>query len=175
MPAGLHFALFSNKTLVTHDYENNPAVTEATVYTLLNYLIKRQQYSHIILDIQCDDRNILKAILNSGCPIDKLAVVLNQDPHALATTGILITTLARSRNSSLVASGEFIVNRFNSAVPMTIAKFEKALHLGSSQFSKISEDSTGYLSASQAALPYLLNRGRFALEHQALASKLVGA
>jgi len=173
LPAGLHFMLFSNDTLVTHDYDNNAGVTEATIYTLLNYLIKRQQYSHIVLDIQCDDRRMLQAILNSGCPIDKLAMVINQDVHTLATAGVLITTLSRARASSLIAGGEFVINRYNPAVSMTTTKIEKLLHLGSLQFSKISEDSTGYLSASQSGLPYVINRGRFAAEYDSLRIKLV--
>ena len=173
LPAGLHFMLFSNETLISHDYDNNVGLTEATIYTLLNYLIKRQQYSHIILDIQCDDRRMLQSVLNSGCSIDKLVMVMNQDVHTVATAGILITTLSRARAASLVAGGEFIINRYNPAVSMTTTKIEKMLHIGSSQFSKISEDSTGYLSASQAALPYLINRGRFASEYDSLRNKII--
>lgn len=173
LPAGLHFMLFSNDTLVSHNYENNTALSEATIYTLLNYLIKRQQYSHIILDIQCDDRRMLQAVLNSGCNIDKLAVVTSQDPHALATTGILITTLSRARMASLVANGEFVVNRYNPAASMTVSKIEKMLHIGNTQLSKISEDSTGYLSASMSALPYIINKGRFAVEYDNLRNRLV--
>lgn len=174
LPAGLHFMLFSNKSLVTHDYANNNDLSEATIYTLLSYLIKRQQYSHIILDIQCDDHKMLQAILNSGYPVDKMIMVMTQDSHAIATAGILITTLSRARAASLVANGEFIVNRYNPAVSMTVSKIEKALHLGSTQFSRISEDSTGYFSANQAALPYVVNRGRFTMEYDSLRNKLIG-
>lgn len=175
LPAGLHFMLFSNKSLVNHTYEKNTNLSEATIYTLLSYLVKRQQYSHIILDIQCDDYKMLQAILNSGYPIDKMMMVMTQDSHAIATAGILITTLSRARAASLVANGEFVVNRYNPAVSMTIPKIEKALHLGCSQISKISEDSTGYYSANQAALPYVINRGRFATEFDNLRNKLSGA
>ena len=80
---------------------------------------------------------------------------------------------SRARAASLVAGGEFIINRYNPAVSMTTTKIEKMLHIGSSQFSKISEDSTGYLSASQAALPYLINRGRFASEYDSLRNKII--
>ena len=93
---------------------------------------------------------MLQSVLNSGCSIDKLVMVMNQDVHTVATAGILITTLSRARAASLVAGGEFIINRYNPAVSMT-----------------------GYLSASQAALPYLINRGRFASEYDSLRNKII--
>lgn len=173
LPAGLHFMLFSNESLVSGSYAKNHAITEATLYTLLGYLTKRQQYSHVILDVQCDDDRFLQCVLSSGFQIDKLCMVMNQDPHAVSTAGLLITKLSRARAASLVAGGEFIINRFNPNAPITVQKIEKMLHIGSAQISKYSEDSAGYLSASGAGLPYMLNRGRFWMEHDVLRNKIV--
>lgn len=164
LPAGLHFMLFSNESLLNHSYEQNCFLTEATIYTFLGYLTKRQQYSHIILDIQCDDHRLLQSILNSGYPIDKLCMVMTQDPHALMTAGNLITTLSRAHVSSLVASGEFVINRYNPNADTNQKKIESMLHIGAAQISKFSEDSDGYLAAIHAGLPYLLNKGRHWME-----------
>lgn len=172
LPPGLHFLLMSNQSLVSRSYEKNPLLTEAAVYTLLSYLSKRQQYSHIILDIQCDDMRLFQCLLNSGYPIDKLCLTLSQDPHALASAGYQITSISRAHASSLVAGGEFIINRFNAGAPITQQKVEKMLRLGPKQISRCSEDSTGYLAAANAGIPYLLNKGRYWMEYDVLRGKI---
>lgn len=172
LPAALHFMLPSNESLVTHSYEKNPLITEATIYTLLSYLAKRQQYSHIILDIQCDDFNMIKSIVNSGYQIDKLCIVLTQDSHAIVSTGTQITMLSRAHASSIVAGGEFIINKYNPHAPIPQKKIEQMLHISSAQVSKLSDDSIGYLSASNAGLPYLLNGGQSWMEYDVLRTKI---
>jgi len=172
MPAGLHFMLFSNESLVNHSFAKNLLVTEATVYTMLSYLTKRQQYSHVVLDVQCDDEQMLSSILNSGYQIDKLCIVMTQDPHAVATAGVQITNLSRAHASSLIAGGEFIINRYNSSAPIQQKKIEQMLHLGAAQITRITEDTTGYYAAASAGLPYLLNKGHNWMEYDALRSKI---
>lgn len=173
LPAGLHFLLFSNESLVKRSYQTNPYVTEANIYTFLSYLARRLQYTHIVLDVRCDDTRLLNCIINSGYQVNKLCVTLSQDPHAVAATGMLITTLARARASSLIASGEFIVNRFNPSIPVPLQRIEKLLRLNSGQLSKINEDSSGYYTAAHAALPYLQNNGRFRLDYDTLRNKII--
>lgn len=172
LPAGLHFLLFSNESLVKHSFQNNPHVTEANIYTFLSYLTKRLQYSYIILDIRCDDSRILSCLVNSGYQINKLCVTLSQDPHAVASAGSLIKMLAQAHASSLVAAGEFIINRFNPSIPVPVQKIERLLRLTSGQITKINEDSSGYYSAAHAALPYLQNNGRFRMDFDSLRSKI---
>lgn len=172
LPAGLHFMLFSNESLVKRSYQNNPYITEANIYTLLSYLAKRLQYTHIVLDIRCDDRKLLHSIVNSGYQINKLCITLSQDPHAIASAGTLITSLAKAHAASLVATGEFIVNRFNPSIPVPLKKIEKLLRLNSSQISKVNEDSSGYYAAAHAALPYLQNNSRFWLDYDSLRNKI---
>ena len=172
LPAGLHFLLFSNESLVKHTYSSNPFVTEANIYTFLSYLTKRLQYSYVVLDVRCDDNRLLSCIVNSGYQVNKLCVTLSQDPHAVSSAGTLITTLARAHASNLVAGGEFIVNRFNPSVSVSLAKIEKLLRLTSGQMSKIGEDSSGYITAAQMALPYIQNNGRFRQECETLREKI---
>lgn len=172
LPAGLHFLLPSNKSLINRSFFRNPMVTESTIYTLLNYLSKRQQYGHIILDVQCDDFRTQECLLNSGYPIDKMCVVLTQDTHAAASAGILISNLARSHASSLVAGGEFVINRYNPNAPVTSKKIEHFLHISASQIYRFSEDTSGYLAANHAGIPYLLNKGSFWMEHDKFRSKI---
>lgn len=173
LPRGLHFLLFSNESLVKRSYEGNPHLTEASLYTLLSYLVRRQQYSHIILDVQCDDRRLLSCLINSGYQIDKLCVTLSQDPHAVVSAGSLITTLSRAHASSLIVGGEFIVNRFNSSIPVHLPKIEKLLHLRPGQISKVNEDSAGYFAAAHAAMPYLQNNGSFRMDYESLREKII--
>ena len=172
LPAGLYFLLFSNESLVKHTYSSNPFVTEANIYTFLSYLTKRLQYSYVVLDVRCDDNRLLSCIVNSGYSVNKLCVTLSQDPHAVSSAGTLITTLARAHASNLVAGGEFIVNRFNPSVSVPLAKIEKLLRLTSGQMSKIGEDSSGYITAAQMALPYIQNNGRFRQEYETLREKI---
>jgi len=172
LPAGLHFMLFSNESLVKHTYQANPYITEANVYTFLSYLTKRLQYSHVVLDVRCDDNRLLSCIVNSGYQVNKLCVTLSQDPHAIASTGTLITTLAKAHASGLVASGEFIVNRFNPSIPVPLQRIEKLLRLNGGQISKINEDSSGYYSAAHDALPYLQNNSRFWMDYDSLRKKI---
>lgn len=143
LPAGLHFMLFSNRSLVEDSYDKNPLVSEASVFTLINYLIRQQKYSYVILDVQCDDQRLLNCIYNSGLKIDKLCMVLTQDTHALATAGKQIISMSRSHMSSLVANGEFIINRYNPSLPITQKKIETMLHITPTQITKIPEDSVG--------------------------------
>jgi predicted nucleic acid-binding Zn-ribbon protein len=173
LPPGLHFMLFSNASLDSHAYERNHQVNEASLYTLLSYLTKRQQYSHIILDVQAHDHRLLDALLNSGYPIDKLCMVLSQDPHAVVSAGTMISRFSQARAASLVAGGEFIINRFNPSAPLPPAKIEKALRVSPSQVTKLNEDSSGYLTAAKEGLPYLLNKGRFWMEFDALREKIL--
>jgi len=172
LPAGLHLMLFSNESLVNRSYESNPLLTEAGLYTLLNHLAKRQKYSHVILDVPCDDFRLFRCLLNCGYPIDKLCMTLTQDAHAVASAGKLITVLSRAHAASLVAGGEFLINRYNPNAPITQQKIEKMLHLGAAQISRFSEDSTGHLTASSAGLPYVVQKGRFCAEYDALRGKI---
>lgn len=172
LPAGLHFMLFSNNSLVNKTYEKNSLITEATIYTLLSYLAKRQQYSHIIVDIQCDDYRLQESILNSGYQFDKLCMVMTQDPHAVASAGVQITNLSRAHASSLVASGEFIINKFAPNAPITQRKIEQMLRIGAAQVTKLTEDTNGYLGAAGVGLPYLLNSGHHWMEYDVLRSKI---
>lgn len=175
LPAGLHFLLFSNQTLVSHSYEKNSLVTEATLYTLLSYLLKRQQYTHIIVDIQCDDYRTQESLLKSGFQFEKLCVVLTQDPHAVASVGIQITNLAHAHASSLVAGGEFIINKFAPTAPITQRKVEQILRISSGQITRLSEDTNGYLTAAGVGIPYFLNSGHHWMEYDVLRTKLCPA
>jgi len=172
LPAGLHFMLFSNHSLVSHTYEKNPLVTEATLYTLLSYLSKRQQYSHIIVDLQCDDFWTQENLLMSGFQFDKLCLVLTQDPHAVAAAGVQITNLSRAHASSMIAGGEFIINKFAPGAPTTQRKIEQILRLNSGQITRLSEDTNGFLTAAGAGIPYFLNSGHHWMEYDVLRAKL---
>lgn len=172
LPAGLHFMLFSNQSLVSHTYEKNPLITEATLYTLLSYLVKRQQYSHIIVDIQCDDFRTQESLLMSGYQFDKLCIVLTQDPHAVASAGIQITNLSKAHASSLIAGGEFIINKYAPNAPITQKKIEQILRVGSAQITKLSEDTNGFLTAAAAGIPYMLNSGHHWMEYDVLRAKI---
>lgn len=172
LPAGMHFMLFSNQSLVSHTYEKNSLVTEATLYTLLSYLSKRQQYSHIIVDIQCDDFRTQESLLKSGFQFDKLCLVLTQDPHAVASAGIQITNLSNAHASSLIAGGEFIINKYAPNAPITQRKIEQILRIGSGQVTKLSEDTNGFLSAASAGIPYFINSGHHWMEYDVLRAKI---
>jgi len=172
LPAGLHFMLFSNKSLVENSYEKNPLVSEASIFTLVNYLIRQQKYSYIILDVQSDDQRLLNCIYNSGLNIDKLCMVLTQDAHALSTAGAQIVAMSRSHLPSLVANGEFIINRYNPGIPMTQKKIETMLHINPNQITRIPEDTVGFLSASYNALPYVINKGTHWMEFDSLRAKI---
>ena len=172
LPAGLHFMLFSNQSLVNHSYEKNSLVTEATLYTLLSYLSKRQQYSHIIVDVQCDDFKTQENLLQSGYQFDKLCVVLTQDPHAVASAGVQITNFSKAHAASLIAGGEFIINKFAPNAPITQRKIEQILRISSAQITKLSEDTNGFLTAAGAGVPYFLNSGHHWMEYDVLRAKL---
>ena len=116
--------------------------------SILSYLSKRQQYSHIIVDIQCDDLQTQENLLMSGFQFDKLCLVLTQDPHAVATAGIQITNLSRAHASSLIAGGEVIINKYAPNAPITQKKIEKILHINSGQITRLSEDTNGFLTAA---------------------------
>ena len=64
------------------------------------------------------------------------------------------------------------MNRFNPSVSVSLAKIEKLLRLTSGQMSKIGEDSSGYITAAQMALPYIQNNGRFRQEYETLREKI---
>lgn len=172
LPAGMHFMLFSNQSLVSRTYEKNSQVTEATMYTLLSFLLKRQQYSHIIVDIQGDDFRTQENLLKSGFQFDKLCLVLTQDPHAVSSAGIQITNLSRAHASSLIAGGEFIINKFAPNAPITQKKIAQILRVGSRQITKLSEDTNGFLSAASAGIPYILNSGHHWMEYDVLRAKI---
>lgn len=174
LPAGLHFMLFSNKSLIDDSYEKNPLVSEASIYTLVNYLTRQQKYSYVILDVQCDDNRLLKCIYNSGLEIGKLCMVLTQDTHALASAGAQIIEMSRSHLPSLVANGEFIINRYNSSVPITQKKIETMLHINANQIFRIPEDTPGFQSAAYNALPYITNKGTYWMTFDDLRTKVCG-
>ena len=147
-------------------------MTEATLYTLLSYLSKRQQYSHIIVDVQCDDFKTQENLLQSGYQFDKLCVVLTQDPHAVASAGVQITNFSKAHAASLIAGGEFIINKFAPNAPITQRKIEQILRISSAQITKLSEDTNGFLTAAGAGVPYFLNSGHHWMEYDVLRAKL---
>lgn len=170
LPAGLNLMLFSNDSLAKEDAPNSPQVAEATVYSLFHNLSSIQQYSYIIIDVQCDDFGFIREIINSGYPIDKLCIVSSQDPHSVMSAGTLISKLSGINASNLLINCVCVLTRYNKNSSITNTKIRKGLHLTESQMFALSEDSTGYLESTCTALPYVLS-GRFKGEYSHLVTQ----
>ena len=140
---------------------------------LFNYLIIKQQYTHVIVDVQPDDHQTIDALINSGLVINRMIMTMSQDPHSVSSAGVLISNLAKSRASGLVVNAEYVISKFNHTGPLTTAKIAKHLHLPQQQFTALSEDSLGYVASSIAGVPYVISKGRFSSEYDALREKIM--
>ncbi len=160
LPVGLNLMLFSNNSLIDQNSLISLVVNPITLSTFIHSLTLSGKYSHVIFDIQCDEQDILNGILNNGNDIDSLNLVLSQDSHSIASTGRLITCIAKSDNPNVLAGCNVFITRFNKNISITQGKIEKMLHISSTQVITLSEDSAGYFEAASSATPYIMN-GRF--------------
>jgi len=173
MPKGLHLLLYSNEDLVASMGGTHKPIDAAAIMALFNYLIIKQKYTHVVVDVQPDDHQTIDALINSGLVINRLIMTMSPDPHSVSSAGVLISNLARARASGLVVNAEYIISKFNPTGPLTAAKVAKHLHLPSQQFTTLSEDSIGYMAASIAGIPYIANKGRFSAEYDMLREKVM--
>lgn len=173
LPKGLHLLLYSNEDLVASMSGTHMPMESAAVLALFNYLIIKQQYTHVIVDVQPDDYKTIDALINSGLVINRMIMTMSQDPHSISSAGVLISSLAKSRASGLVVNAEYIISKYNHTGPLTAAKIAKHLHLPPQQFTALSEDSLGYVAASIAGIPYIINKGRFSSEYDMLREKVM--
>lgn len=173
LPKGLHLLLYSNEDLVASMGGTHRPIEAAAVLALFNYLIIKQQYTHVIVDVQPDDHQTIDALINSGLVINRMIMTMSQDPHSVSSAGVLISNLAKSRASGLVVNAEYVISKFNHTGPLTTAKIAKHLHLPQQQFTALSEDSLGYVASSIAGVPYVISKGRFSSEYDALREKIM--
>ena len=173
LPKGLHLLLYSNEDLVASMSGTHRPIEAAAGLALFNYLIIKQQYTHVIVDVQPDDHQTIDALINSGLVINRMIMTMSQDPHSISSAGVLVSSLAKSRASGLVVNAEYIVSKFNHTGPLTTAKIAKHLHVPPQQFTALSEDSLGYVASSIAGVPYVISKGRFSLEYDTLREKVM--
>lgn len=172
MPAGLHILTYSTKSLVGSLVPNNsPQITTECMRDLIGYLKNTQQYSHIIFDIQPDERYLLDIVLRCGVDIDRFMIAMTQDPHGVSVAGSLISHLHKSEAQSLLSSAELIICKYTQS-GLNAQKIRKHLHFKNNQVSTLTEDSAGYHNASMLGVPYVLNKGKFSSEYDGLSNKL---
>lgn len=173
IPKGLHLLLYSNEDLVASMGGAQRPIEAASVMALFNYLIIKQRYTHVVVDVQPDDHQTIDALINSGLVINRMLMTMSQDPHSISSAGVLISGLARARASGLIVNAEYVISKFNPTSPLTAVKIAKHLHLPPQQFTTLSEDSIGYVAASISGLPYIINKGRFSAEYDMLRDKVM--
>lgn len=173
IPKGLHLLLYSNEDLVASMGGAHRPIEAASVMALFNYLIIKQRYTHVVVDVQPDDHQTIDALINSGLVINRMLMTMSQDPHSISSAGVLISGLARARASGLIVNAEYVISKFNPTRPLTAVKIAKHLHLPPQQFTTLSEDSIGYVAASISGLPYIINKGRFSAEYDMLRDKVM--
>lgn len=173
IPKGLHLLLYSNEDLVASMGGAHRPIEAASVMALFNYLIIKQRYTHVVVDVQPDDHQTIDALINSGLVINRMLMTMSQDPHSISSAGVLISGLARARASGLIVNAEYVISKFNPTSPLTAVKIAKHLHLPPQQFTTLSEDSIGYVAASISGLPYIINKGRFSAEYDMLRDKVM--
>lgn len=173
IPKGLHLLLYSNEDLVASMDGAHRPIEAVSVMALFNYLIIKQRYTHVVVDVQPDDHQTIDALINSGLVINRMLMTMSQDPHSISSAGVLISGLARARASGLIVNAEYVISKFNPTSPLTAVKIAKHLHLPPQQFTTLSEDSIGYVAASISGLPYIINKGRFSAEYDMLRDKVM--
>ncbi len=82
IPKGLHLLLYSNEDLVASMGGAHRPIEAASVMALFNYLIIKQRYTHVVVDVQPDDHQTIDALINSGLVINRMLMTMSQDPHS---------------------------------------------------------------------------------------------
>lgn len=168
LPGPLHFLLYSNDFINRCRMGSAPYLSEEDMKNLTYFLVSKERYSYVILDIQPDDQNALNMVLASRFRAHQLVMVMTQDTHGIKTAGTMITALARSQGADLVRNTEFVVNQFSPRNKMSVGNICDILHIPAKRVSKISLDSEGYMAANYAAVPYVLSNGKNKQEYMDL-------
>lgn len=166
LPSGFHVLTYANKDLRLATDMTPIIPTKEAMFALFAYLQASQKYSHIVLDIQPDERHLLGILVDAGISISQLVVTMSQDPHGIASAGTIVSALAKTSCSKIISNAYFVVNKYNTATSPTTSKISKFLHVSSNRVLSLSEDTVGYNNAAIAGLPYVLNGGTFAQEHE---------
>lgn len=168
LPPGLHLMTYANKDIVSNQ-KSYP--TREGLFSLLQYLLTKQQYAHVILDIQPEDQYILDAVIDTGIDIDKLILTTSQDPHGLSTVGKLTSSLATRGTTALLGETELVINKYSKGYTSS-AKIAKMLKFNPKNISTLSDDTEGYINAAAAGVPYVLTKGHYRGEYDLLQSRI---
>lgn len=161
LPGGLHFLLFSNQYLLEPKAMLETSAFKDVIYALM----MQMKYSYIVLDVQADEPELLNMCVNSGFLADKLVITLSQDPHALASTGYLVTSLAKTATAKLLRNVVFLVNQYVPSLDPKLSKVAKYLSASNKQCLALRLDRAEYVKAAMGAVPYVYNSGQTAEYH----------
>lgn len=171
LPAGFHLLTYSNEDLIDAMHGEHEHMTPEVMASLIRYLIRKQMYARVVIDIQPDDNETITAISQNAALVDKLLIVMGQDTHSIGSAGVLISNLCKSDGQRLAAGAELVMTRFNQSVGINTPQVSKMLNVQESRFSVLSEDTIGYLEAMASGVPYVINNGVFSGEYELLRGK----
>lgn len=161
LPGGLHFMLFSNPYLLGQSGDGVPRELEGKTFKdLIYFLLIQLKYSYIIVDVQTDDKELFDICVSGGFLADKLAITLTQDPHALASTGYLVTHLAKTPCAKLLKNAVFLVNQYVPSIDPKVNKISKYLSVNAKQCLPLAHSRPEYIKAAMGAVPYIYNSGQ---------------
>lgn len=167
LPGSLHFMLFSNAYLLDSSGKLETGAFKDLIYTLLIQL----KYSYIIIDVQTDESELFDMCVNGGFLADKLVITLSQDPHALASTGYLVTSLAKTNCSKLLRDAIFLVDQYVPSIDPKLPKMAKYLSASNKQCFAIGLARAEYIKAAMDAVPYIYNSGQ-SVEYRTIADAI---
>lgn len=171
LPAGFHLLTYSNEDLIDAMHGEHEHMSPEVMAALIRYLIRKQMYARVVIDIQPDDNEAITAISQNAALVDKLLIVMGQDTHSISSAGVLISSLCKSDGQRLAAGAELVMTRFNQSVSINTLQVSKMLNVQESRFSMLSEDTIGYLEAMSGGVPYIINNGVFSGEYELLRGK----
>ena len=172
LPGPLHFLLYSNRLIQKCRMGGAFQLTNEAIKELTYFLLVREHYSYVILDLQPDNTNDINICLMGGYQANRLFITTTQDPHSVQVTKTLITMLARSSALDLLRNSEFILNRYTSRNKMTLDAFVSNLRIPKQRITKISLDSEGYMNSNYSMVPYILSKGPNVGEYMDLRMKI---
>lgn len=171
LPSGFHTLVYSNQDLVESQSGRRNLPEPGQIGRLLDLLKENQGYSRIVVDIQPDEPQTLQAITSCGVELDKLIMTLSHDTHSVSSAGVLIAALSKAGCDAVLGTTDFVLAKYNASAKLSPGRIARYLRVPAERFTRLSEDTLGYMDAAAAGVPYIEYGGRFAQEYETIRVK----
>lgn len=146
-PPNLHFLPFSHSVLIAEKENRNEVLDVDGLNGILSYLLEKNYYDYIFVDIQPDDRYVGEGLLDGRLVSDSVFFTITQDVHSIACADYKKHQM-EEKFPSLLKDLNYVVNSYEPDCKMLIPQIANVLDVAESVVVPISLDYARLIDSS---------------------------